>query len=377
MTQNTEDDIGNWCQCLTSRVVDEHLRTLEMRTSGSKFAKMNRLLQWLLGLYDPGDFQSEEGQSEQSLWVKRENLRNTFILEQTKSYLPPAWANITGESEAGEAHRLTLLAEDEETQANLEEKRLAITKTRTPPETENVAAGNVMLHTTPQNSGNDTNLISVADDTTLPQFMEPMAPMTSSTGTKFMVPEVFLEFCDQLMRENKTLHATSNTQGAASSSKVYEDRARNIHLQDTYTCQYPANSTHDDVLSPQVHFQDRPQPLLANHSRAWGGGGRILEKRSTSEQRHQWSRRLVVKQTKHPYCRRRSYGEEVECVVLRKGDHRSEKQKQPPSKTTSRNEKESRHPTSDGKKSNTGGENDRRNSGPADPIKCWGCGRIG
>ena len=85
-----------------------------------------------------------------------------------------------------------------------------------------------------QNSGDDTNPISVADGTTLPQFMEPMAPMTSSAGTKFMVPEAFLEFCDQLMRENKTLRATSNTQGAACSTEVYEDRARNVRLQDTY-----------------------------------------------------------------------------------------------------------------------------------------------
>ena len=61
----------------------------------------------------------------------------------------------------------------------------------------------------------------------------------------------------------------------------------------------------------------------------------------------------------------------------KKGSHRPEKQKQSPSKATSRDEKESRHPTGDGKKSDTGGVNDRWNSGPADPIKCWGCGRIG
>ena len=181
MTQNTEEDIGNWCQCLTSREVDEHLRTLEMRASGSKFAKMNRLSQWLLGVYDPEDFQSEEGQSERSLWLKGENL----------------------------------------------------------------AAGNNMLHNTPQSSGNETNLTSVADHTTLPQFTEPMVPMTSSAGTKFTVPEAFLEFCVQLMRENKTLSATSNIQGTASSTKVNEDKARNIRLQDMYTCQYPVNSTHD------------------------------------------------------------------------------------------------------------------------------------
>ena len=211
MTQNTEDAIGNWCQCLTLTDVDEHLRTLEMKTSGSKFAKMNRLSQWLLGVYNPEDFQMGEGQNEHSLSLKRENLRNTFILEQSKADLPPAWANITRESGQGEPHPLTLLAEDEETRANLEETRSAITRTRAPPETENAAADTNVPHTTPLNSGNDTNLISVADDTTLPHFMEPMAPMISSAGTKFMVPEAFLEFCDQLMRENKTLRATSNT----------------------------------------------------------------------------------------------------------------------------------------------------------------------
>ena len=61
----------------------------------------------------------------------------------------------------------------------------------------------------------------------------------------------------------------------------------------------------------------------------------------------------------------------------RKGDHRSQKQKPPSSKTTSREEKEGRTPTGDGKKSDTGGGNDRKNGGPAEPIKCWGCGRIG
>ena len=131
-----------------------------------------------------------------------------------------------------------------------------------------------MLHTIPQNSVNDINLTSVAEDTTLPQFTaEPMASMKSSAGTKFMVPEAFLEFCEQLMRKNKTLRATSDTQGAASSTKVYEDRARNIRLQDTYTYQYPANSIDDDVSSPQVHYQDRYQPLMANRTRAWGEGG--------------------------------------------------------------------------------------------------------
>ena len=71
--------IENWCQCLSAKDVDEHLQTLAMKTSGSKFIKMNRLSQWLLVMYEPEDFLMEEGLEEYSLLMKRENLRTAFI----------------------------------------------------------------------------------------------------------------------------------------------------------------------------------------------------------------------------------------------------------------------------------------------------------
>ena len=120
-----EESIGNWCQYLSAKEVDEHLQTLAMKTSGSKFIKMNRLSQWLLGTYEPEDFQADEDKDEVSVLIKREDLRSTFISKQSKKQLPPAWANIIGDS-TGEQHPLTMLAEDETTKANLEATRLAI-----------------------------------------------------------------------------------------------------------------------------------------------------------------------------------------------------------------------------------------------------------
>ena len=122
MAEKVEEVIGNWCQCLTAKTLDEHLETLAMKTSGSKFVKMNRLSQWLLGIYEPEDFKKKEGQDELSLLIKRENDRTTFINGQSQAELPPAWENITGES-TEEAHPLTMLAEVERTRTNLEATR--------------------------------------------------------------------------------------------------------------------------------------------------------------------------------------------------------------------------------------------------------------
>ena len=80
-----EESIGNWCQCLSAKEVDKHLQTLAMKTSGSKFIKMNRLSQWLLGIYEPEDFQAGEDKDEISVLIRREDLRSTFITKQTKS----------------------------------------------------------------------------------------------------------------------------------------------------------------------------------------------------------------------------------------------------------------------------------------------------
>ena len=130
MTQNMEESIGNWYQCLSAKEVDEHLQTLAMKTSGSKFIKMNRLFQWLLGIYEPEDFQADEEKDEILVRIKRD-LQSTFISERSKKELPPAWANITGDS-TGEQHPLTMLAEDEITKANLEATRLATTEKEVP-----------------------------------------------------------------------------------------------------------------------------------------------------------------------------------------------------------------------------------------------------
>ena len=64
------------------------------------------------------------------------------------------------------------------------------------------------------------------DIMTLPLIEEPMATLTSSSGMKFMVPEAFVEFCDNLMHEKRTLRTRGPTQGTASSTRMDEDRTK-------------------------------------------------------------------------------------------------------------------------------------------------------
>ena len=162
MAEKVEEAFGNWCQCLTAKTIDDHLQTLRMKTNGSKFVKMNRLLQWLLGHYEPEDCQIKEGQDEYSLLIKREHLRTTFINEQRQADISSAWANITGES-AEKAHPLTMLAEDKMTKANLEATRFAIQISCTLKGTGEKTKGDNAQQKEQQNSGNGINQSSVAE----------------------------------------------------------------------------------------------------------------------------------------------------------------------------------------------------------------------
>ena len=239
MMQNTEETIGNWYQCLSAKKVDEHLQALVMKTSRSKFIKINRLSQWLLGVYEPEDLIADEETDESSLLIKRENLRSTFITQQSKNELPPAWENITGDS-TGEEHPLTMLAEDETTKANLEATRLAIaTKESTLQHSEVIVEETSQLPAQ-QNPGTETNQSSIVNDTTLQQFDEPMATLSSAKGIKFLVPEAFLECYENIRRENQTLREKSRAGYAPVSSTILEDyrpqrKQERARLQDTYT----------------------------------------------------------------------------------------------------------------------------------------------
>ena len=232
--------------------------------NGSKFIKMNRLSQWLLGVYEPEDFIADEETDESLLLIKRENLRSTFITQHSKNVLPPAWKNITGDS-SGEEHPLSMLAEDETTKANLEATRLAIaTKESTLQHSEVIVA----------ETGTEINHSSIVNDTTLQQFDEPIATLTSAKGIKFLVPEAFLECYENIRRENQTLREKSQVDYApVSSTKLEDDRPQQkqerVRLQDTYTCQYVPNPAHDGSSTPQVLPSNRTQPQLDIRDRAW------------------------------------------------------------------------------------------------------------
>ena len=61
----------------------------------------------------------------------------------------------------------------------------------------------------------------------------------------------------------------------------------------------------------------------------------------------------------------------------RKGDFRHEKGKPPPTKQNDGKKKGARPSTGGGRSNEDIGEASHKNSGPADPTKYWGCGRIG
>ena len=226
----------------------------------------------------------EEVQNEYTLVIKRENVRTTFITEQGQADLL-ARANITESQQR--KHPLTMLAEDEMTKANLETTRFAIQIICTSKGTGKKKTGDDTQHKEQQNSGNGTNQSHTAEDMTLPLIQEPMATLTSLSGMKFMVPEVFMEFCENLVQENKTLGTRGPSQGTSSSTRMDEDRAKqkreHIRLQDTYSCNYPVNSTQEKASTPQA--PNRSQLSLANRNRAWRRGEYSREQKSlrTSE----------------------------------------------------------------------------------------------
>ena len=172
-----------------------------------------------------GGFSTRRGTRRTCPLDEIENLRTAFILEQSKAELPPAWANITGDTE-GEQHPLTMLAEDEVTKANLEATRLGILEQQ-PPKTKEMdpTGSNLEQDTTPYVDV-ETNESSMVDDTTLLQPKEPVAELTSATGMKFLVSEAFLEVYNELLQENRPLRTRGLTQGVVSSTRMDEDRAR-------------------------------------------------------------------------------------------------------------------------------------------------------
>ena len=129
-----------------------------------------------------------------------------------------------------------------------------------------------------QNPGTETNQSSTVNDTTLQQFDEPMATLTSAKGIKFMVPEAFLECYENIRRENQTLREKSQTGYApVSSTKLEDDRPQQkqerARLEDMYTCQYVPNPTHDGSSTPQALPSNRTRPQLDIRDRAGRGEG--------------------------------------------------------------------------------------------------------
>ena len=61
----------------------------------------------------------------------------------------------------------------------------------------------------------------------------------------------------------------------------------------------------------------------------------------------------------------------------KKSNYRHERHKSPPAKPHEKEGQEGQNPTGDGKKKEIKVETGQKNNGIPEPIKCWGCGRIG
>ena len=134
-----------------------------------------------------------------------------------------------------------MLAEDETTKVNLEATRLAIAKKEsTLQQQSEVIVEETSQLPAQQKPGTVTNQSFTVNDTTLQQFDEPMATITSAKDMQFFVPEAFLECYENIVREKRTLREKSQACYAPVSSTKFEDdrlqqKQERVRLQHTYT----------------------------------------------------------------------------------------------------------------------------------------------
>lgn len=79
MTQETENAVYQWIQCLKKEELDQACDELELATQGSDFKKASRLHEWLLGNYTATDFVQSTESDDEELKTRREQLRKSFI----------------------------------------------------------------------------------------------------------------------------------------------------------------------------------------------------------------------------------------------------------------------------------------------------------
>ena len=120
MAETVQKGLEDWCTYLSNEETEQYMKALGLRVDGQRFAKLERLSQWLSGNYEPSDFIAEpdiEGIHAQ--WVHRENMRTTFMDRASGSNPDISWVSANKD----EQHPLEILKADPGVVANLEQSR--------------------------------------------------------------------------------------------------------------------------------------------------------------------------------------------------------------------------------------------------------------
>ena len=70
MDEQILEQVENWCFTVRAGELEQYLTALNL-TSGTRFAKLNRLTSWLLGTYTPENFTVSSGNAFTD-WVSRQ-----------------------------------------------------------------------------------------------------------------------------------------------------------------------------------------------------------------------------------------------------------------------------------------------------------------
>ena len=120
MANPAEELVENWCFATKNEDLDRNLKLLSLKTSGTRFEKLNRLAKWVLGEYSAVEFENSTADAHAD-WVFRVNLRETFIDRASTGEWDSSWANSTHEEE--EPHPLRIASATEATTRALEASR--------------------------------------------------------------------------------------------------------------------------------------------------------------------------------------------------------------------------------------------------------------
>ena len=275
MAENAQWELENWCMCLSSEETEQYMKALGPRVDGKKFAKLERLSQWLSGNYEPDDFVVEpEIEGVHAQWVHR-----TFMDRASGSNPDLSWASTTKD----ERHPLELVKVDPEVAANLEQSTIWVAS---------MAKKHDEMTEASHSELDDTNANELGQKVTR-NVAPGMLLLQQSSGAEFQIPMEFAVYMaemnkkmDRLEESIQALSMRSNPHPRSNSTRLdgAENPGRQVNFQDT-TFTYPRRQSPPPTQSTarrgtRLSAQDSHVPLPGNPAQhrqslgsAYRGGG--------------------------------------------------------------------------------------------------------